>query len=129
MDFSSHMSIVIAPLFVLPLLTALFYLSSVCPIKPHCFLLTTSPRAQTLYCESSLTCSTYRCLLTFTTVIALVALVIGLAWFATISSESDLVEDEEVASTRNGWSEDLIDEDTDCEEDGPMTAIFVPYRD
>ena len=122
------MSIIIAPLFALPLFTATLYLSSICPMRPHCFLLTTSPSSQTLYCESTLICSFYRCLLIASISIVLATVAVGFAWAITTYGEYTLLEGFGDMDPERGWSENLNDEDTDCEDDA-MQGQLINYKD
>lgn len=114
MAFSRQQSLLMTPLATLPLFTVVLYLSSVCPVRPDCFLLTTSPSSQTLFCESRFICSAYRFLLVASICIVLATTVVGLAWMAT-NLEVDLNGIPNTPDTENGWSDGFEEEDTDCE--------------
>ena len=102
---------------MLPVFTAVLYLCSICPIRPDCFLLTTSPSSQTLYCESRFICSAYRFLLLASISIVLATTVAGVAWV--ITNDIELVDAEDLMDVdeERGWREDFDEDATDCEDE------------
>ena len=111
------MNALLGILAALPLFTAALYLSTVCPIRPACFFLST-PKPQTLFCESRFVCTAYRFILLASTCVVLSTVLVSGAYF--ISSHVEIVDYEEVLreDAEQGWSNgDYDDEDTDCEDD------------
>jgi hypothetical protein len=124
MDFSQQKSLFMIPLLILPLFTATLYLSSICPTRPHCFLLTMLPRSQTLYCESNLACSGYRVLLFISSSIVLATVLVGFLWGMARYAECLVVESVIDEDTERGWNTEFDDEATDCEDE-----ILPCYKD